>query len=314
MASVGDGISALPSKQVPVASTDNGLFWEAKVSRTVKSGPPPDPLPKAPPPQPLRWQEWLVLVLSILVIAVLIILTSLWSRSATPLSYTDFLAKVDGDQVVSVTIDDRGSVFGTFRDKSTFTSQIPTALNNAGLESRLAAKNVRITAEKSSTDWGGALLVFLPVLLLIGFFLWSGRQAQRSLGGGVLGFGRSKTKIIEEQRPTTRFADVAGYEGVKQEVSEIVDFLRDPAKYAAAGAKGPRGVIMVGPPGTGKTLLGRAVAGEASVPFLSVTGSTFVEMFVGVGASRVRDLFNQARQRAPAIIFIDEIDAVGSRR
>ena len=284
------------------------------MSRAARSGPPPDPLLKAPPPQPPRWPQWLLLPLSIFAIVMLLILPSLWSTSVTSLSYTDFLSKVDSGQVVSVTIDDQGSVVGKFRDGSAFTSRIPIALNNAGLESRLVAKKVRITAEKSSTGWGGALLAFLPLLLLIGFFVWSGRQAQRSLAGGVLGFGRSRTKIIEEERPTTRFTDVAGYEGVKQEVSEIVDFLRDPAKYAAAGAKGPRGVIMVGPPGTGKTLLGRAVAGEASVPFLSVTGSAFVEMFVGVGASRVRDLFNQARERAPAIIFIDEIDAVGSRR
>lgn len=165
-----------------------------------------------------------MLPLSILVIFAMIILPSLWSSPATSLSYTDFLAKVDSGQVMSVTIDDQGSVSGSFRDRSAFTSQIPTALSNAGLEARLAAKNVRIAAEKSSTDWGGVLLVFLPVLLLIGFFVWSGRQAQRSLAGGVPGFGRSKTKIIEEQRPTTRFADVAGYEGVKQEISEIVDF------------------------------------------------------------------------------------------
>jgi cell division protease FtsH len=132
--------------------------------------------------------------------------------------------------------------------------------------------------------------------------------------GGIGGFGRSRAKIIEAQRPKTRFADVAGYDGVKQEVSEVVDFLRDPARYAAAGATGPRGVIMVGPPGTGKTLMARAVAGEAEVPFLSVTGSEFVEMFVGVGASRVRDLFQEARKRAPSIIFIDEVDAIGGRR
>jgi cell division protease FtsH len=157
----------------------------------------------------------------------------------------------------------------------------------------------------------------LPLLLLVAFFVWSGRMAQRSLTGGIggiSGFGRSPAKIIEAQRPTTRFADVAGYEGAKLEVSEVVDFLRDPVRYAASGAKGPRGVIMVGPPGTGKTLLARAVAGGASVPFLSVTGSAFVEMFVGVGASRVRDLFAEARKRAPSIIFIDEIDVVGRKR
>lgn len=144
--------------------------------------------------------------------------------------------------------------------------------------------------------------------------MWSGRRAARTPGGGLSANGRARAKIIEAERPTTRFEDVAGYEGVKQEISEIVDFLRSPERYAVVGAKGPRGVIMVGPPGTGKTLIARAVAGEAEVPFLSVTGSAFVEMFVGVGASRVRDLFAEARKRAPSIIFIDEIDAVGSRR
>src|SRR4029077_5671244 len=128
------------------------------------------------------------------------------------------------------------------------------------------------------------------------------------------GFGRSRAKVIEAERATTRFTDVAGYDGVKQEISEVVGFLRDPMRYAAAGATGPRGVLMVGPPGTGKTLIARAVAGEAQVPFLSVTGSAFVELFVGVGASRVRDLFPDARRRAPSIIFIDEIDAIGGRR
>ncbi|WP_308433415.1 AAA family ATPase [Streptomyces alanosinicus] len=158
------------------------------------------------------------------------------------------------------------------------------------------------------------LFSFLPFLLLIGFFVWMGRRAAGPLTGGPSAIGRSRAKIIEAERPTTGFDDIAGYDGVKQEISEVVDFLRNPARYTAAGAKGPRGVIMVGPPGTGKTLFARAVAGEADVPFLSMTGSAFVEMFVGVGASRVRDLFDQARKRAPSIIFIDEIDALGSRR
>ncbi|WP_242418581.1 ATP-dependent zinc metalloprotease FtsH, partial [Frankia sp. CpI1-P] len=154
------------------------------------------------------------------------------------------------------------------------------------------------------------------LIFLIGFFVWSGRQARR-LGGGIGGlgmFGRSKAKITETERPTTRFSDVAGYEGAKQEIGEVVDFLRSPEHYSRVGAHGPRGVLMVGPPGTGKTLLARAVAGEADVPFLSITGSGFVEMFVGVGASRVRDLFAEARKRAPSIVFIDEIDAIGGRR
>src|SRR5437016_9802921 len=129
-----------------------------------------------------------------------------------------------------------------------------------------------------------------------------------------MGIGASKAKVYDEQRPTTRFADVAGYEGAKREISEVVDFLKRPDRYAAAGAVAPRGVLMVGPPGTGKTLLARAVAGEADVPFLALTGSSFVEMFVGVGAARVRDLFAAARKAAPSIIFIDEIDAIGQRR
>src|SRR5207344_84460 len=196
-----------------------------------------------------------------------------------------------------------------------FTSQIPIALNRAPITEQLTAHHVQITATQAG---GGFLVTLLPsliwLILIVGLFVWTGRAAQRSLAGGIGGFGRSRAKVIEAERPTTRFTDVAGYDGVKQEISEVVDFLRDPMRYAAAGAQGPRGVLMVGPPGTGKTLIARAVAGEAQVPFLSVTGSAFVELFVGVGASRVRDLFADARRRAPSIIFIDEIDAIGGRR
>jgi cell division protease FtsH len=138
-----------------------------------------------------------------------------------------------------------------------------------------------------------------------------GRRAGRQLAGGFMG---SRAKVYDADRPQTRFADVAGYEGAKQEVSEVVDFLKHPERYSRAGAMGPRGVLLVGPPGTGKTLLARAVAGEAEVPFFALTGSSFVEIFVGVGAARVRDLFADARKRAPAIVFIDEIDAIGQRR
>ena len=158
------------------------------------------------------------------------------------------------------------------------------------------------------------LIVFgLPILLSIWLFRRISRGAAGQLGG-VLGAGRSRAKVFDEERPSTTFADVAGYEGAKAEIAEVVDFLRNPDRYAPVGALVPRGVLMVGPPGTGKTLLARAVAGEAKVLFFSVTGSSFVELFVGVGASRVRDLFEQARKRAPAIIFIDEIDAIGQRR
>ncbi|HEV8165530.1 MAG TPA: AAA family ATPase [Actinomycetota bacterium] len=157
------------------------------------------------------------------------------------------------------------------------------------------------------------LLNLLPLAVIVGLFVWSGRAARRQLAG-MTGVGRSRSKVFDMERPETTFADVAGYEGTKREVTEVVDFLKNPDRYRRAGAVGPKGVLMVGPPGTGKTLLARAVAGEAHVPFISVTGSSFVEMFVGVGAARVRDLFADARRRAPSIVFIDEIDAIGQRR
>ncbi len=163
------------------------------------------------------------------------------------------------------------------------------------------------------------LIGLLPLLLIGGLLFFAVRNARRQAGalggmGGLGGVTKAKTQVIDAERPVTRFTDVAGYSAVKTEIGEVVDYLRDPARYHAAGARGPRGVLMAGPPGTGKTLLARAVAGEAHVPFLSISGSSFVEMFVGVGAARVRDLFEQARTRAPAIVFIDEIDALGARR
>ncbi|MGW0206350.1 ATP-dependent zinc metalloprotease FtsH [Streptomyces sp. NPDC003233] len=234
------------------------------------------------------------------------------------LSYSDFVGKVGASQVQMVDINDKGAVSGTLKDGTKFTTQIPTALGTgAQLQQQLTSHHVQIKASQSSgggSTWLSVLFSFLPFLLLIGIFVWMGRRAAGSVTGGLSAIGRSRAKIIEAERPTTGFGDIAGYGGVKQEISEVVDFLRNPARYTAAGAKGPRGVIMVGPPGTGKTLFARAVAGEADVPFLSVTGSAFVEMFVGVGASRVRDLFDEARKRAPSIIFIDEIDALGARR
>ncbi len=282
------------------------------LSAPVKSGPPREPPRPAPVPPPW-WRRWLLP--AGLVLTTLALLIPMLARpSPQPLSYSEFLAKLDAGAVASVTVDQDGALHGKLSDGAVFTSQIPTALDPAPLTAQLRAKNVEITATRDSGSWWGLLFSFLPLLLLLAFFYWTGRRTQGALADGVMGFGRSRAKIIEAQRPTTRFADVAGYEGVKQEIGEIVDFLRAPQRYAAAGAKGPRGVLMVGPPGTGKTLFGRAVAGEAEVPFLSVTGSAFVEMFVGVGASRVRDLFEEARRRAPSIIFIDEIDAIGGRR
>src|SRR5258705_492836 len=168
-----------------------------------------------------------------------------------------------------------------------------------------------------SSSLPSVVIGLLPLLLFAGLLYPGIRKVPLSSGGGTGGLGglaKAKARVIDGERPATRFTDVAGYAAVKTEISEVVDYLRDPGRYHRAGARGPRGVLMAGPPGTGKTLLARAVAGEAHVPFLSVSGSSFVEMFVGVGAARVRDLFQQARTRAPAIIFIDEIDAPGPRR
>ena len=203
---------------------------------------------------------------------------------------------------------------GTLRNGDDYTTQIPIVLNDAQLAPMLKAHDIAVTGVGPSSNLVGDLLAFLPLLVFIGLFVWLSRSTRKQMAGGIMGIGGSKAKVYDEQRPSTRFADVAGYEGAKREVSEVVDFLKHPARYARTGAIGPRGVLMVGPPGSGKTLMARAVAGEAEVPFFALTGSSFVEMFVGVGASRVRDLFADAHKRAPSIIFIDEIDAIGQKR
>ncbi len=251
------------------------------------------------------------------------------SRGAAPgmpLSYTRFVADVGAGTVRAVTIDPAGHVAGSLASGQPFTTTIPVALDDRTLAGQLAAHHVQVTAAAMGSSLLSALIGLLP-LLLIGGLLYAGvRNARRQGLGGLGGMGRAgglgragdltkaKARVIEAERPATRFTDVAGYPAVKTEIGEVVDYLRDPGRYHLAGARGPRGVLMAGPPGTGKTLLARAVAGEAHVPFLSVSGSSFVEMFVGVGAARVRDLFDQARTRAPAIVFIDEIDALGARR
>jgi cell division protease FtsH len=284
------------------------------LSRSVEPGPPKEP-PQPNPPPPPAWRRWLMPIGILILLGLLFGPYFFRSSPTTQYSFTTFQNKVNSGEVKSVTIDSAGAVTGKLTNGSEFTSRLPVALNRAPITEQLTAHNVQISATQAG---GNFLLTLLPsliwLLLIVGLFVWTGRAAQRSLAGGIGGFGRSRAKVIEAERPTTRFSDVAGYEGVKQEISEVVDFLRDPQRYAAAGATGPRGVLMVGPPGTGKTLIARAVAGEAQVPFLSVTGSAFVELFVGVGASRVRDLFADARRRAPSIIFIDEIDAIGGRR
>jgi len=239
---------------------------------------------------------------------------SLGGMAAEPLSYSDFLDAVDAGQVATVSITTDGVIEGERRDGTLFSSRLPVAAGDEGLLARLEDNGVEVEGTGPQTSLLGILISFLPILIFLGVFIWLGRRAQAGVAGQIGGFGRSRARIIDAQRPDTRFDDVAGYAGVKREITEVVDYLRAPERYAKVGARGPRGVLMVGPPGTGKTLIARAVAGEASVPFLAVTGSAFVELFVGVGASRVRDLFADARKRAPAIIFVDEIDAIGQRR
>jgi cell division protease FtsH len=270
--------------------------------------------PAPPPPPP--WRHWL---LYIGIAATIVLFFLPIGRTSSELTYTQFVNDVTANRVKTATIDSDGGVSGTLTDGKAYSTQIPVALQDTNLSTLLQRHNVEITGEGP----GGLTLLtilgnLLPFILLFGVFWYMGRRAQRQAGGGgILGLGGltgSRAKLYDEERPKATFADIAGYEGAKQEITEVVDFLKLPERYVKIGARGPRGVLMVGPPGTGKTLLARAVAGEASVPFFSVTGSSFVELFVGLGASRVRDLFGDARKRAPSIIFIDEIDAIGQRR
>jgi cell division protease FtsH len=245
------------------------------------------------------------------------------AAAGMPLTYTQFVADVGAGTVKAVTISPAGQVTGTLSGGQPFTTTIPVALGGNGLAGDLAAHHVQVTATAAAATSSSLLSVLvglLPLLLIGGLIYFAFRGLRRQSGGLGGGLGhlnsvtKAKARVIDGERPVTRFTDVAGYAAVKTEISEVVDYLRDPSRYHRAGARGPRGVLMAGPPGTGKTLLARAVAGEAHVPFFSVSGSGFVELFVGIGAARVRDLFEQARTRGPAIVFIDEIDALGARR
>jgi cell division protease FtsH len=273
-------------------------------------GPARDKPPGPAPPRPPWWRVWL---LPLGILFTLYLLLPLLFRPTQQLTYTEFLRQVDQGRVLSVSIDSNGQASGTLRGGASFSTAIPIALGGDQLLEQLQAKGVDIKAVPPRASALSIVLSLAPFLLLVGFYVYMGRRAGSQMGG-ILGVGRSRAKVFDTDRPKTTFADVAGYEGVKREISETVEFLKNPDRYRRAGARAPRGVLMVGPPGTGKTLLARAVAGEAGVPFISVTGSGFVELFVGVGAARVRDLFAEARKRGPAIIFIDEIDAIGQRR
>ena len=227
------------------------------------------------------------------------------------LAFSEFVAEVDEGQVSDVTIQGN-AISGHFRDGRAFSTYAP---DDPGLVSRLAAHGVRISAAPANNGPSilSVLLGWFPFLLLIGVWIFFMRQMQ-SGGGKALGFGKSKARLLTENQARVTFDDVAGIDEAKEELEEIVDFLKDPQRFQRLGGKIPKGALLVGPPGTGKTLLARAIAGEANVPFFTISGSDFVEMFVGVGASRVRDMFEQGKKNAPCIIFIDEIDAVGRHR
>jgi len=237
------------------------------------------------------------------------------SKGRREIGYSALVGQQAAEHKVASVVFTNGSgrIEGKLGNGTSFTSHGP----QPAIEADVKALRDSGASVSFHTVSANPLLSFLPLLLMlgavVGLYLWVGRRAQRQIGG-VMSIGRSRAKVYSTERPKTTFADVAGSVGVKQEIKEVVDFLRNPATFKAIGAKIPKGVLLVGPPGTGKTLLARAVAGEAGVPFLSVTGSDFMEMFVGVGASRVRDLFQTARKQAPSIIFLDEIDSIGGRR
>ena len=259
--------------------------------------------------------RWALPVLLAVLVGTLL-LNQVWpSDEGTKLSYSEFITAVEKDEVVKFTVTDgSNSISGELDDGTKFTT---TARDNFPLESEkelFAAHNVEVTYKAPDSNWLlSSIGLLLPFLLIIGFLVWMNKRAQGQMGN-VMSIGRSRAKTYSADKPSTTFADIAGYEGVKQEITEVVDFLRMPERFKEIGARVPKGMLLVGPPGTGKTLFARAVAGEAGVGFLSVTGSDFMEMFVGVGASRVRDLFAQARKLGRAIIFIDEIDSIGRKR
>jgi cell division protease FtsH len=257
------------------------------------------------------------IVIAILLFALFSLFQGQASRSKSDeLDYSTFLSKVNAGEVQSVTITDAGMNSSYLTGKLTTNEVFATyAPSDPELIKLLKDKNVSFNAKPAQNDsfLSNALLYWLPTLLLIGVWVFFIRQMQ-SGGGKAMGFGKSKAKLLTERHGRVTFEDVAGVDEAKEDLQEIVEFLKDPHKFQRLGGKIPKGALLVGPPGTGKTLLARAIAGEANVPFFTISGSDFVEMFVGVGASRVRDMFEQAKKNAPCIIFIDEIDAVGRHR
>ena len=258
-----------------------------------------------------KWAIWAI-------VAAVVVLAFGSQLFATPtgdkLTYTEFLVQVKNGDVKQVTINNSTNVIsGTLQSGTKFTTTGSVTLSDAD-EQLLKQMGVDYTFKTPQANWISSLLpIVLPFVFVIAFFMWMQRRAMGQ-AGSIMSVGKSKAKAYQADKPSTTFSDIAGYDGVKLEIKEVVDFLRKPERFKEIGARVPKGILLVGPPGTGKTLFARAVAGEAGVGFLSVTGSDFMEMFVGVGASRVRDLFAQAKKLGKAIIFIDEIDSIGRKR
>jgi cell division protease FtsH len=280
--------------------------------------PPPPPPHGRNPKQPARqeggWPRWLMWVFVGLLVSLFAASVLFAGETDEDIAYSEFLNEAREGRVERIEYNNNnGRINGELIDGETFSTTGAIPLPDEDL-SLLREQAVRVEFSTPQPNWFLSMLpLLLPVSLLILFFFWMARR-QSSQMGGIMSIGRSKAKTYSTERPGTTFSDVAGYNSVKQEITEVVDFLKYPQKFGEIGARIPKGVLLVGPPGTGKTLIARAVAGEAGVPFLSVTGSDFMEMFVGVGASRVRDLFNEARKMGRAIIFIDEIDSIGRKR
>jgi ATP-dependent metalloprotease FtsH len=262
------------------------------------------------------WQKNLILWLVIALVLMSVFQNFTPTQEDSSLSYTNFVENVQEDRVRKVVIQDQ-VITGEFTDGTRFRTIRPN-VPDSGLMTDLLRHNVVVEGREKETPsiWQQLLVASFPILLILAIFMFFMRQMQGGGGGrgGPMAFGKSKARLLGEDQINTTFADVAGVDEAKEDVKELVDFLKDPNKFQRLGGHIPKGVLMVGPPGTGKTLLAKAIAGEAKVPFFSISGSDFVEMFVGVGASRVRDMFEQAKKAAPCIIFIDEIDAVGRHR
>jgi cell division protease FtsH len=264
-------------------------------------------------PSSNNW-KWIAGIAVALILLVVVLPQLLSKSTGTTQTYSQFTTQLDSKQIQSASVySSTGRIDYTTTSGHSYTVLGPV-ISDASEVQPLQANITDLSFKSpSSSIWPSLVEWLLYGAIIVGLFFWISRRAQSQMGG-IMSIGRSKAKVYNAERPRTTFADVAGYDGVKLEIREVVDFLRSGARFKEIGAKIPKGVLLVGPPGTGKTLLARAVAGEAGVPFLSVTGSDFMEMFVGVGASRVRDLFQTARKQAPAIIFIDEIDSIGRKR